>query len=70
MAGDYEDLCSRLESIGEELTDRAIDRLRSSLDAGGHRWPDEEKQLTRARRSIDKAIAVLRRLDESPPEPD
>lgn len=70
MSADYDELCRRLEDIAEALTDRSIDRLRASLEDGGHAWPDEEKQLTRARRSIEKAVSILRRLDEPAPAAD
>lgn len=62
----YADLRQRLEDVAEALTDRSIERLRASLASGEDRVPDEEKELTRARRSIEKAIAILRRLDEGP----
>lgn len=62
MAG-YEDLCSQLESIGEALTERSIETLRSAIEDGADVHPVEEKQLARAQRSIDKAIRILRELD-------
>lgn len=64
MSGEYEELCCRLEAVAEDLTERSIERLRASIEDGGHDFPDEEKQLTRARRAIEKAAAILRRLDE------
>ena len=67
MTGDYDDLCSTLEAVAEALTDRSIERLRASLEDGGHAFPQEEKELTRARRSIEKAVTILRRLDEPTP---
>ena len=59
MAGEFEEIRSRLESISEELADLAITRLRDSIDAGGVEYPVDEKRLTRARRSVDKAIHLL-----------
>ena len=58
MAGEFEDIRMRLESISEELADLAIVRLRESIDAGGHELPVDERRLTRARRAVEKAISV------------
>jgi hypothetical protein len=64
MAGEFEDIRVRLESIAEELADLAIIRLRESIDAGGTELPVDERRLTRARRAVEKAINLLR---EEPP---
>lgn len=67
MAGEFDDIRARLEMISEELADLAIARLRESIDAGGHELPVDEKLLTRARRSVDKAVLLLtprHRLDD------
>ena len=64
MAGEFEDIRARLEGIAEELADLAIVRLRESIDAGGTELPVDERRLTRARRAVEKAIAVLREGDE------
>ena len=61
MAGEFDDIRSRLEGIAEELSDLAIVRLRESIDAGGQELPVDEKRLTRARRAVEKAINLLRR---------
>ncbi len=61
----YEDLASQLESIAEALTDRSIETLRAAIEDGADAHPAEEKQLARAQRSIDKAISILRAIDES-----
>ena len=63
MAGEFEDIRSRLEGIAEELADLAIIRLRESIDAGGHELPVDEKRLTRARRAVEKAIHLLAEPD-------
>lgn len=65
MAGEFEDIRIRLESISEELADLAIVRLRESIDTGGHELPVDERRLTRARRAVEKAISVLREPDDS-----
>lgn len=64
MAGEFDDIRMRLEAIAEELADLTIARLRESIDAGGHELPVDEKRLTRARRAVEKAIAVLREPDD------
>ena len=64
MAGEFDDIRQRLETISEELVDLAIQRLRESIDAGGHELPVDEKRLTRARRAVDKAASILREPDD------
>ncbi len=64
MAGEFEDIRARLEGIAEELADLAIQRLRESIDAGGHELPVDEKRLTRARRAVEKAINLLAEPDD------
>ena len=65
MSGEFDDIRQRLEVIAEELADLALERLRESIDAGGHELPVDEKRLTRARRAVEKAINVLREPDDS-----
>jgi hypothetical protein len=64
MAGEFDDIRKRLESIAEELTDLAIERLKESIDVGGTELPVDERRLNRARRSVEKAIAILQEPDE------
>jgi predicted ABC-type ATPase len=59
MAGEFDEIRGKLETIAEELTDLAILRLRESIDAGGHELPVDEKRLNRARRAVEKAIHLL-----------
>lgn len=59
MAGEFAEIRARLEAIAEELADLAIARLRESIDAGGTELPVDERRLTRARRAVEKAIAIL-----------
>src|ERR687898_2551956 len=65
VAGEFDDIRKRLESISEELADLAIERLRESIDAGGTELPVDERRLTRARRSVEKAIVLLREPDDA-----
>jgi hypothetical protein len=60
VAGEFDDIRARLEQISEELADLAMARLRESIDAGGTELPVDEKRLTRARRAVEKAAAILR----------
>ena len=60
MAGEFDDIRQRLERISEELADLAIQRLRESIDAGGHELPVDERRLTRASRAVDMAAHLLR----------
>ncbi len=68
MAGEFDDIRQRLEAISEELADLAIQRLRESIDAGGHELPIDEKRLTRARRAVEKAASILREPDDIEPD--
>ena len=60
-----EELAERLSAIAEELADMALDRLRqASEQVGESGTPDprllaEERQLTRARRAVEKAAGLL-----------
>ncbi|HCV99960.1 MAG: hypothetical protein QF777_06640 [Acidimicrobiales bacterium] len=65
MAGEFEEIRSRLEAIAEELADLALVRLRESIDAGGQELPVDEKRLTRARRAVEKAAHLLDEPDRS-----
>ena len=65
MAGEFDDIRARLETIAEELAELAIIRLRESIDAGGTELPVDERRLTRARRAVEKAIAILREPDDA-----
>ena len=64
MAGEFQDIRERLEAIAEELSDLAIERLRESIDAGGNELPVDERRLTRARRAVEKAAAILAEPDD------
>ena len=64
MAGEFEELRVRLESIAEELADLAMLRLRESIDAGGAELPVDERRLLRARRAVMKAAHLLEEADD------
>ena len=69
MPGDLDDVRARLEGIAEELADRALDSLRRSMsdDEDQAVLVAEERRLTRARRAVEKAAALL---DSRQSEPD
>jgi hypothetical protein len=53
-----DEIAERLSGIAEELADAALERLRSAAETG---IPDpSERVITRARRSVEKAAALLR----------
>ena len=49
----------QLEQIAELLDDLAMSVLRNAVEEGATSRPEEEKKLTRARRSVEKAISIL-----------
>ena len=65
MAGEFQDIRRRLDEIAAELADLAIERLRESIDAGGSELPVDERRLTRARRAVEKAAAILAEPDDA-----
>jgi hypothetical protein len=56
---ELDELAGRLDRLAEELSDAALDALRQSLDAGEAR-SELERRLTRARRSVERAAAIVR----------
>ena len=60
---DLEEAAEDLDRLAERLADLALDRLRRATDPDD---PDaqaaagEERRITRARRSVEKAAALLR----------
>jgi hypothetical protein len=63
VAADLEHLRARLEGIAEELADAALDRLRESVAAGAEKTSPEERLITRARRSVEKAAVLLGQVE-------
>jgi len=62
---DLNSLADRLEAIVEELDEIAFDRLRLAAAEGQRTRPDDDRELTKARRAVEKAVAVLRGIDGS-----
>jgi hypothetical protein len=65
VGADPADIAERLSGIADELADLALDRLRQASDSvrsGDDPDPAvtaEEKRITRARRSVEKAAQLL-----------
>lgn len=61
-----EELAARLDGIGEELADLALDALREAASdpTERDRLVAEERRLTRARRAVEKAAALLQARDQ------
>ena len=68
VSPDIEQLVQRLDQLNEDLADLAMNRLRDSIDAGGDQLPVDEKLITRARRSVEKAAMLLRSTNGGDPE--
>ena len=62
-----EDLRERLIAIAEELADLGIAAIQSAIDEDGvqAQRPEIEKRVTRARRSGEKAAAIIGQQPES-----
>lgn len=60
---DLADVRSRLESIDAELADVAMDLLRRAIEDSDPQLAKQEKQVTRARRAIEKAVSTLQDPD-------
>jgi len=64
MAADLDAIRGRLEAIAEELADLAMETLRDAIESGEQARPPEERRLTQARRSVERAAALLRSADD------
>ncbi len=53
------DIQSRLSAIGEELTDISVEVLRSAVEAGETKRPPLDKNLSQARRAVERAARAL-----------
>tara|TARA_B100000579_G_scaffold322703_1_gene272446 strand:- start:2718 stop:2939 length:222 start_codon:yes stop_codon:yes gene_type:complete len=64
---ELEDIRSRLSAISEELAGLGISALQAAIDADGGdaKRPELEKRLSRARRAVDKAAAIIGQTPES-----
>ncbi|HAA66544.1 MAG TPA: hypothetical protein DCE10_06835 [Acidimicrobiaceae bacterium] len=67
MDESLEDLCDRLREISDELADLGMSVLQEAIDSDGAeaKRPELEKRLSRARRAVEKATAILSQGPES-----
>jgi hypothetical protein len=59
----YGDLAERLAAIGAELDELSFDLLQQAVADGATQRPAADRTLTQARRAVEKAAHLLRRLD-------
>jgi len=59
----YQDIADRLREIGSELDDASFALLHDAAADGATARPDADRILTQARRAVEKAIALLERVD-------
>lgn len=64
-----EDLASRLDEIGEELDDLSLSLLHEAAGRGARQRPDADRTVTQARRAVEKAATLLRRVQGADPAP-
>jgi len=64
MSGRLDSVVAQLESVVAELDEISFDQLREAVADGAKQRPASDKAMTQARRSVEKALYVLRRLDE------
>jgi hypothetical protein len=58
-----EELRIRLQTVSDDIGDISIELLREAVKAGRGR-PELDRTLSRVRRSVDKAVVLLGRLDD------
>jgi len=58
----YGDLEHRVRSVLADLDDLAFDQLREAVADGATSRPASDRELAKARRSLEKAAAILGRL--------
>ena len=62
---DYGSLADRLRTILDDLDELAFDRLREAVADGATSRPASDKELAKARRSVEKAVRVLESLGDA-----
>ena len=58
----FDELADRLDAILAELDDLALEALSEAVHSGATSRPQADKQLMQARRAVEKAAYVLRRI--------
>jgi hypothetical protein len=61
----FEELAERLDAVAAELDDLAFEQLSEAVHDGATSRPEADKQLVQARRAVEKAAYVLRRITPS-----
>jgi C4-dicarboxylate-specific signal transduction histidine kinase len=64
MSGDLEQVVSEIEQLTERLGDLAMEELRRAISSGAQKRPQAERQITKARNALERALVALRRIDE------
>jgi hypothetical protein len=60
------EILEQLQTCSEALADRAIAVLQRAVASGATKRPAAERQLTRARTAVDRAISLLRSSEAEP----
>jgi len=60
---ELDDIAARLEAIAEELNDCSMRILSDAIESGQSSRPPLEKQVSQARRAVEKAIQHLARTN-------
>jgi len=50
---------AKLELVAEELTDLSVEVLREAVEAGERARPPVDKELSKARRAVERAVRAL-----------
>lgn len=64
------ELASRLDDVVADLDELAFDRLREAAASGARERPRDDRELVKARRAVEKAAHILRRLADEPSDRD
>jgi hypothetical protein len=62
---DYAGLADRLRSVLDDIDELAFDQLREAVADGATSRPASDKELAKARRSVEKAVRVLEMLGDT-----
>ncbi len=65
----YAEIAEQLRGVGSDLDDLALDLLHEAMADGATHRPAADKVLTQARRAVEKAAALLERLDPTATDP-
>lgn len=73
MVGDGGDISGRVDDIrellrrcAEDLNELSMAALRDAIDEGESHRPEIEKRISKARRTVERAIAQLAGVDSDP----